>query len=131
MIQPTGSPDRLVEEYLGDVARACAGLPTLHRMDLMADLREHIAVARADLPAQTETAVRGILHRLGEPVAIAAEARASAPPVAVAWAPQPLPPPVRRPGLRPGVVAVLVVVPVTVMVMVLAITGLLVGWPPS
>ena len=126
MNQPNGSADRLVEEYLGEVAHACAGLPALHRMDLMADLREHIAVARAELPAQSEAAVRGILHRLGEPAVIAAEARAAAPPFAVGVMPMPMP--VRDSGVR--AVMVLVPVAVVVVVVVMVLTGLVAIWPP-
>jgi uncharacterized membrane protein len=67
--------DRLVEDYLGAVSYACSDLPPERRDDLVADLREHIAAARAVLYQPTEAAVRTILDRLGEPSAIAAEAR--------------------------------------------------------
>ncbi|HZM80837.1 MAG TPA: hypothetical protein VFC19_34375 [Candidatus Limnocylindrales bacterium] len=129
MTEPTGSPDRLVEDYLGEVARACAGLPALQRMELMDDLREHIAVARADLPAQTEAGVRGILGRLGEPAVIAAEARASAPPVAIRVMPTPMP--VRGPSRTPApVVALMVLVPVAVIAVMVVLGGLFTLWRP-
>lgn len=67
--------DRLVEDYLGAVSYACADLPPERRDDLVADLREHIAAARAVLYEPTEAAIRTILDRLGEPTAIAEEAR--------------------------------------------------------
>ena len=66
--------DRLVEDYLGAVSYACADLPPDRRDDLVADLREHIAAARAVLYQPTEAAIRTILDRLGEPSAIAEEA---------------------------------------------------------
>jgi uncharacterized membrane protein len=67
--------DRLVEDYLGAVSYACVDLPPDRRDDLVADLREHIEAARGVLYQPTEAAVRTILDRLGEPAAIAAEAR--------------------------------------------------------
>lgn len=66
--------DRLVEDYLGAVSYACADLPPDRRDDLLADLREHIAAARAVLYQPTEAAIRTILDRLGEPSVIAEEA---------------------------------------------------------
>jgi hypothetical protein len=73
--QQTGRVDRLVEDYLGAVSYACVDLPPDRREDLVGDLREHIAAARGVLYEPTEAAVRTILDRLGEPTAIAAEAR--------------------------------------------------------
>jgi uncharacterized membrane protein len=67
--------DRLVEDYLGAVSYACADLPPDRRDELVGDLREHIAAARAVLYQPTEAAVRTILDRLGEPAVIAEEAR--------------------------------------------------------
>jgi hypothetical protein len=72
----TSSPlDRLVDEWLDRVERAAADLPPDQRGELLADLREHIAVARADLSPETEAGVRTILERLGDPAMIAEEAR--------------------------------------------------------
>jgi hypothetical protein len=67
--------DLLVEEYLAAVAGAGPDLPPHRRADLLADLREHIASARADLAPETEAGVRTILARLGDPASIVAEAR--------------------------------------------------------
>jgi uncharacterized membrane protein len=75
MTQSLDRVDRLVEDYLGAVSYACADLPPERRDDLLADLREHITAARAVLYQPTEAAVRTILDRLGEPAAIAEEAR--------------------------------------------------------
>ncbi|HEV8557047.1 MAG TPA: hypothetical protein VGR06_11705 [Actinophytocola sp.] len=81
MTQSINRLDKLVEDYLGAVSYACttAGVPPDRRDDLVADLREHIAAARAVLYQQTEAAVRTIIDRLGEPAAIAAEARLADP----------------------------------------------------
>ncbi|MFG1684485.1 HAAS signaling domain-containing protein [Nonomuraea sp. NPDC049269] len=75
MTHPTDPLDRLVEDYLAEVARATAWLPAGRRDDLIADLREHIAVARAELHPPTAAGIHTILDRLGEPAAIAEEAR--------------------------------------------------------
>jgi uncharacterized membrane protein len=67
--------DRLVEDYLGAVSWACGDLPPQRRDELVEDLREHVAAARAALHEPTEAGIRTILDRLGEPTAIAEEAR--------------------------------------------------------
>ncbi|MFL6118026.1 HAAS signaling domain-containing protein [Actinophytocola sp.] len=66
--------DRLVEDYLGAVSWACGDLPPQRRDELVEDVREHVAAARAVLYQPTEAAVRTILDRLGDPTAIAEEA---------------------------------------------------------
>jgi hypothetical protein len=71
--------DRLVDDYLGAVSYACADLDPQRRDELIEELREHISAARGALYEQTEAAVRTILDRLGEPAAIAAEARLGEP----------------------------------------------------
>ncbi len=63
--------DSLVAEYLAHVSRATAGLPADRRDELVRDLSEHIETSRADLSAETEAGVRGILERLGDPSVIA------------------------------------------------------------
>lgn len=72
--------DRLVEDYLGAVSYACADLDPQPRDELIEELRAHVAAARGALYEQTESAVRTILDRLGEPAAIAAEAHLGEPP---------------------------------------------------
>jgi hypothetical protein len=71
--------DRLVEDYLGAVSYACADVDPQRRDELIEELREHIVAARGALYEQTDAAVRTILDRLGEPTAIAAEARLGEP----------------------------------------------------
>ena len=80
----TDQHDRMVGEYLDAVRRATVDLPPDRRDDLLADLSEHIATARAELDPETEAGVRDILERLGDPASIAAEARLGAPPSAAA-----------------------------------------------
>lgn len=79
MSQPDPSLDQLVERWLAGVERAAADLPADQRAELVADLREHITVARGDLSPETEAGVRTILERLGDPAVIAAEARGDRP----------------------------------------------------
>ena len=79
MTHSTDPLERLVEDYLTEVAHATAALPAGRREDLIADLREHIAVARSELYPPTPAGIRTILDRLGEPAAIAEEARLGEP----------------------------------------------------
>jgi uncharacterized membrane protein len=74
------STEQIVTQWLAQVAAAAGELPPDQRDDLLADLREHIDVARGDLTPQTEAGVRTILERLGDPASIAAEARLGQPP---------------------------------------------------
>jgi ABC-type transporter Mla subunit MlaD len=110
MTHPIDPLDRLVEDYLAEVARATAGLPAARREDLIADLREHITVARADLDPPTQAGIRTILDRLGEPAAIAEEARLgesvsaaspSASPYGPGYGPSYAAPTLGRPVIRP------------------------------
>jgi uncharacterized membrane protein len=66
--------DELVAAYLARVERAASRLPAGRREELIADLREHIEIARAESEAQTEAEVRTILDRLGDPESIVAAA---------------------------------------------------------
>ncbi|MGW5330937.1 HAAS signaling domain-containing protein [Streptomyces sp. NPDC004014] len=59
--------DTLVREYLATVERESAALPPAARQELLADLSEHIEVARAERPGD----VRTILHEVGDPRTIA------------------------------------------------------------
>ncbi|MEV3850482.1 hypothetical protein AB0J30_27305, partial [Streptomyces microflavus] len=59
--------DTLVREYLATVERESTALPPAARQELLADLSEHIEVARAERPSD----VRAILHEVGDPRTIA------------------------------------------------------------
>jgi uncharacterized membrane protein len=74
--------DDLVENYLSQVEREIGDLPGSRRTELLRDLREHIATARAELPGGTEAGIREILSRLGDPEVIAAAAHDAADPAA-------------------------------------------------
>jgi hypothetical protein len=80
----------VVAEYLREVDLRLAGLPVLHRRELLADLAAHIANERAERNIQTEGELVEVLERLGSPdvVAAAAHEEFGPPPVA---GPPPLP----------------------------------------
>jgi hypothetical protein len=67
--------DRLVNDYLRDLRRELSDLPAPSRQEVLDEIDEHIAAARAELGAENETAIRNVLERLGEPTVIAEEAR--------------------------------------------------------
>jgi uncharacterized membrane protein len=67
--------DALVGRYLTDLEAELRGLPTERRREIIDEVGEHIAAARAALDAETEAAIRTMLERLGDPADIAAEAR--------------------------------------------------------
>ena len=75
--------DPLVQDYLRRLDRAAAVLPPDRRTDLLGEIGEHIAVARASGAGDDEAAVRTVLDRLGEPEEIVAAAHEDAP---VGWA---------------------------------------------
>lgn len=79
--------DALVADYLDRVRAAAARLDPGRREELIQDLREHIAAARAELSPETEAGVRTILERLGDPAVIVAEASVGEAPVRAAPAP--------------------------------------------
>ncbi|MFE9016360.1 HAAS signaling domain-containing protein [Streptomyces cyaneofuscatus] len=60
----------LVREYLATVERESTALPAAARQELLADLSEHIEVARAERPGD----VRAILREVGDPRTIASTA---------------------------------------------------------
>jgi uncharacterized membrane protein len=73
------SADALVEEYLDRLERELADFPSARRRELVQEISEHIAEARAGLEPETEADVRNLLDRMGDPADIAAEARGPAP----------------------------------------------------
>jgi hypothetical protein len=67
--------DQLVARYLARLQAALRDLPAARRDELLEQISEHIATARAELGAQaSEAEIRMLLERLGDPAAIAAEA---------------------------------------------------------
>jgi uncharacterized membrane protein len=71
----TTEVDALILRYLQDLEAALHDLPANRRRELLDEVGEHIATARAALDPETEAGVRGMLERLGDPADIAAEAR--------------------------------------------------------
>jgi hypothetical protein len=71
--------DQLVDEYLQRLDAELSDLPRARRRELVEEIAEHIAEARAVLPTQGEAEIRTLLDRLGDPADIAAEARGRAP----------------------------------------------------
>jgi Protein of unknown function (DUF1700) len=67
--------DKLVADYLKRLNGELRGLSRVRRRELVDEISEHIAEARADLESENEAAIRTLLDRLGEPEEIAAEAR--------------------------------------------------------
>lgn len=67
--------DRLVAEYLARLDAALHDLPAARREELLEQVSEHIATARAELGDHAgEAEIRTLLERLGDPADIAAEA---------------------------------------------------------
>jgi hypothetical protein len=71
----TTEVDALILRYLQDLERELYDLPASRRQELLDEVGEHIATARAGLDPETEAGVRTMLERLGDPADIAAEAR--------------------------------------------------------
>jgi HAAS len=95
--------DQLVARYLARLQAALRDLPVARRDELLEQVSEHIATARAELGAQAgEAEIRMLLERLGDPAAIAAEAGHGSD--------EPVDPPRARPGWLE--VAALVLLPI-------------------
>ena len=71
----TTTVDTLVDRYLKDLAAELRDLPATRRRELLDEVSEHIAEARATQEADNEAAIRTVLERLGDPADIAAAAR--------------------------------------------------------
>jgi hypothetical protein len=68
--------DDVVAAYLERLDDELADLPRGRRDEIVQEVSEHIAEARADLDPNDEAAVRTLLDRMGDPSEIAAEAGA-------------------------------------------------------
>jgi hypothetical protein len=72
----TSKADKLVADYLQRLDTALRGLPRARRRELLQEISDHIAEARAGFDSEDEAGVRTLLDRLGDPADIADEARA-------------------------------------------------------
>ena len=71
----TSTADQLVDKYVERLNRELADLPSARRREVVEEIKEHIAEARAALPAESEADVRNLLDRVGDPSELAADAR--------------------------------------------------------
>jgi len=71
----SSTADTLVNDYLDRLEAELADFSSARRRELVQEIAEHIAEARASLEVETEAEVRNLLDRLGDPAEIAAEAR--------------------------------------------------------
>lgn len=71
----TTTQDSMVRSYLTRLEGALADVPAGQRKQILDGIEEHAAAALAELEAPTEADVRNVLDRLGDPYAIAADAR--------------------------------------------------------
>jgi hypothetical protein len=67
--------ERFVDAYLKQLDSELADLPRLRRKEIVEEISEHIAEARAASPSQGEAEIRTLLDRLGDPAEIASEAK--------------------------------------------------------
>jgi uncharacterized membrane protein len=77
--EPGSDADRLIEDYLRRLRTTARRLPRKSREDLLAQVRAHIAEARAAGETDSEVVTRNLLERLGDPGQIVAAAGAEAP----------------------------------------------------
>jgi len=76
----------LVEDYLRRLRRSLRDLPR-GRREIVDEIREHVREALVVIPSPTESDVRNVLDRIGEPYEIAADARErfGMPPARATW----------------------------------------------
>ncbi len=77
--QTASEADKLVRRYLAQLDAALQGVEASRREEILADVHEHIEEGRAGLDPDDAASVRTLLHRVGDPAAIAAEAGAPPP----------------------------------------------------
>ena len=70
----TVSQDAIVSRYLDQLRAALGDAPAARRNQLVEEISEHIAEARADLPVDDDVALNELLDRVGRPEDIAMEA---------------------------------------------------------
>ena len=67
---------RLVDDYLKELDRSLAGLPSARRKEIVAEIEEHIYEQLSELDqAPTDSQMRNLLDRVGDPHELAVEAR--------------------------------------------------------
>jgi hypothetical protein len=66
--------DKLVADYISRLNEELRGLPRARRRELVEEIAEHIAAARAEFDREDEARIRTLLDQLGTPGDIAAEA---------------------------------------------------------
>jgi hypothetical protein len=71
----SSNADKLVADYLRRLNAALHGLPRARRRELIQEISEHIAAARAAAATDDEASIRTLLDDLGNPEDIAVEAR--------------------------------------------------------
>ena len=77
--QTVGEADKLVRRYLAQLDAALQGVDASRREEILAEVHEHIEEGRDGLDTDDAASVRTLLDRVGDPVAIAAEAGAPPP----------------------------------------------------
>jgi hypothetical protein len=70
----TRNADALVADYLERLNDELADVPRARRNEIVQEVSEHIAAARAELATEDEAQIRTLLDRIGDPAEIAAEA---------------------------------------------------------
>ena len=70
----TMNSDRLIDDYLRQVQVAAGGIASDQRVELVSEVREHIASALGAAGESDEVTVRNVLERLGPPEEITREA---------------------------------------------------------
>lgn len=67
--------EELVDEYLGRLDTALAGMPADRREEIVGEMRSHIAEERSRISGETDADLHNLLDRLGDPDEIALAAR--------------------------------------------------------
>jgi uncharacterized membrane protein len=77
----TTDTDVLTRDYLKRLDKALAPLPRARRAQLVAEIAEHVAIARSQMENPSDADISSLLDRIGRPEDIAAEAMGTEPPV--------------------------------------------------
>jgi uncharacterized membrane protein len=72
MTAPHG--DKIIAGYLAQLELALADTPASRRDELMGEIKDHIATARAHLESESDADVLNLLERLGDPAELASSA---------------------------------------------------------